>query len=146
MKRIYNFSAGPAILPVPVLEEASRGILEIGGSGMSILEVSHRGKDYEAIHFETKERLLRVLGLSADEYTALFLGGGASTQFAMLPMNFLQTGQTADYVNTGEWAVKAIKDAKRFGTVNVAATSEEAKFSCHINVPVLPSNSMALSS
>lgn len=128
MKRIYNFSAGPAILPVPVLEEASKGILEINGSGMSLLEVSHRGKDYEAIHFEAKERLLRVMGLSADEYTALFLGGGASLQFAMLPMNFLQTGQTADYVHTGEWSSKAIKEAKRFGTVNVAASSEEGKF------------------
>src|SRR5258706_7772847 len=96
MRRIHNFGAGPAVLPLPVLEEASRGILEINGSGMSILEVSHRGKDYEAIHSEAKERLLRVLGLSADDYTALFLGGGASLQFAMLPMNFLKAGQTAD--------------------------------------------------
>jgi len=129
MKRIFNFSAGPAILPVPVLEEASRGVLEIANSGMSILEVSHRGAEYEAIHFDAKERLLRVLGLSPDEYTALFLGGGASLQFAMLPMNFLRTGQTADYVNTGEWAVKAIKEAKRFGSVNVAGSSEEGRFS-----------------
>ncbi len=129
MKRIYNFSAGPAILPVPVLEEASRGVLEIAGSGMSLLEVSHRGKEYEAIHFDAKERLLRVLGLSPDEYTALFLGGGASLQFAMLPMNFLQTGQTADYVHTGEWAIKAIKEAKRFGSVNVVGSSEAGKFS-----------------
>jgi phosphoserine aminotransferase len=128
MKRIYNFSAGPAILPVPVLEEASRGILEIGGSGMSILEVSHRGKDYEAIHFEARERLLRVLGLSADAYTVLFLGGGASLQFAMLPMNFLNAGQTADYVNTGEWGTKAIKEAKKIGCVHVAASSEDAKY------------------
>ena len=128
MKRIYNFSAGPAILPVPVLEEASRGVLEINNSGMSILEVSHRGKDYEAIHVETRERLLRVLGLSPDEYTVLFLGGGASTQFAMLPMNFLKAGQTADYVNAGEWGTKAIKEAKKIGTVNVAATSESDKF------------------
>src|SRR5580658_5295817 len=128
MKRIYNFSAGPAILPVEVLQEASQGILEINGSGMSILEVSHRGKDYEAIHADAKERLLRVLGLSPEEYTVLFLGGGASLQFAMLPMNFLSAGQTADYVNTGEWAAKAIKEAKRCGTVNVAASSEDAKF------------------
>ena len=88
MKRIYNFSAGPAVLPVEVLEEASRGILEIAGSGMSILEVSHRGKEYEAIHFDARDRVLRSLGLDAGEYTALFLGGGASLQFAMLPMNF----------------------------------------------------------
>jgi len=127
MNRIYNFSAGPAILPVPVLEEAAKGILEINNSGMSILEVSHRGKDYEAIHFDAKERLLRVLGLSSDTYTALFLSGGASTQFAMLPMNFLQGG-TADYVHTGEWSSKAMKEAKRFGSVNVAGSSEADKF------------------
>lgn len=129
MNRIYNFSAGPAVLPVEVLEEASRGILEIHGSGMSILEVSHRGKDYESIHFDTKERLLRVLGLNPELYTALFLGGGASLQFAMLPMNFLQQGATADYVNTGEWGVKAIKEAKRFGYVNVAGSSEDRRYS-----------------
>ena len=128
MNRIYNFSAGPAILPLAVLEEASRGVLEINNSGMSILEVSHRGKDYEAVHFDAMQRLLRVLGLNADEYTALFLGGGASQQFAQLPMNFLRTGQTADYINTGEWGTKAIKEAKKFGTVNVAATSEDQKF------------------
>lgn len=129
MKRIYNFSAGPAILPVEVLEEAGRGVIEIADSGMSVLEVSHRGPQYEAIHFDAKERLLRVLGLSPDEYTALFLGGGASLQFAMLPMNFLAQGQTADYVHTGEWSKKAIQEAKRFGTVNVAGSSEAARFS-----------------
>lgn len=129
MKRIYNFSAGPAILPVPVLEEASRGVLEIAGSGMSILEVSHRGKEYEAIHFDTKARLLRTLGLSADDYDALFLGGGASTQFAMVPMGFLSVGQTASYVHTGEWSSKAMKEAKRFGTVHVAGSSEEGRYS-----------------
>jgi phosphoserine aminotransferase len=128
MKRIHNFGAGPAILPVSVLEEASRGVLEIGGSGMSILEVSHRSKEYENIHFDARDRLLRALGLDASEYAALFLGGGASLQFAMLPMNLLGGG-TADYVNTGEWAVKAIKEAKRFGTVNVAGSSEDQKFS-----------------
>ncbi len=127
MNRIFNFSAGPAILPLPVLEEAAQGVLEISNSGMSILEVSHRGKDYEAIHFDATERLLRVLGLSSETYQVLFLGGGASTQFAMLPMNFLQGG-TADYVHTGEWAIKAIKEAKRFGTVNVAGSSEAEKF------------------
>ncbi len=129
MRRIYNFSAGPAILPVPVLEAASQAVLEINGSGMSILEVSHRGKDYEAIHQDAKERLLRVLELSAEEYTVLFLGGGASLQFAMLPMNLLGKEDTADYVHTGEWSKKAIGEAKRFGKVNVAASSEDSKFS-----------------
>ncbi len=128
MKRIYNFSAGPATLPVAVLEEASRGILEIGNSGMSVLEVSHRGKDYEAIHFDARDRLLKAMGLDPAQYTALFLGGGASLQFAMLPMNFLTTDQTADYVHTGEWSNKAIKEAKRFGKVAIAGTSEADKF------------------
>jgi phosphoserine aminotransferase len=130
MKRIYNFSAGPAVLPVPVLEEASRGVLEIGDSGMSILEVSHRGKDYEAIHFDAKARLLRVLGLSAEEHDALFLGGGASLQFAMLPMNYLSSDRTADYVDTGSWAIKAMQDARRFGAAHVAASSEDRGYSC----------------
>ncbi len=129
MKRIHNFSAGPGVLPVEVLQEASQGVLEINGSGMSILEVSHRGKDYDAIHVEAGQRLLRVLGLDPEEYTALFLGGGASTQFAMLPMNLLSKSDTADYINTGEWAKKAIKEAKRFGTVNVASSSEDTNFS-----------------
>lgn len=128
MKRIFNFGPGPATLPVPVLEEASRGVLEIGGSGMSILEVSHRGKEYEAIHFEARDRLLALLGLDGNEYNALFLGGGASQQFAMIAQNFLGGGK-ADYVNTGEWSAKAIKEAKRFGTVNVVGSSEDKKFS-----------------
>lgn len=128
MNRVYNFSPGPAILPEPVLAEASRGVLEIGGSGMSILEVSHRGKHYEAIHRDTQERLLRVMGLSADEYAVLFLGGGASLQFAMLPMNYLRPGSTADYVVAGEWGVKAAKEAARFGNVHIAGTSEDAHY------------------
>jgi len=128
MRRVYNFGAGPAILPVPVLQKASQGVLEIGSSGMSILEISHRSKEYEAIHFGTAERLLRVLGLDADDYDVLFLGGGASLQFAMLPMNFLNGG-VADYVHTGEWSGKAMKEARHFGSVNVAASSEEGNFS-----------------
>ena len=140
MKRIFNFSAGPGVLPVEVLQEASQGVLEINNSGMSILEVSHRGKDYDAIHVETRERLLRVLGLDSEVYTALFLGGGASTQFAMLPMNLLTKSDTADYVNTGEWASKAIKEARRFGNVNVASSSEDKKFSYIPNTQHLTPN------
>lgn len=128
MKRIYNFGAGPAILPVPVLEEASKGVLEIANSGMSILEVSHRSKDYEAIHFDARDRFLKLMGLNANDYTVLFLGGGASLQFAMIPANFLAKDQTADYVNTGEWAVRAIKEAKKYGNPNVASTTEATKF------------------
>lgn len=128
MKRIYNFSAGPAIMPVPVLEQLSRDILEINGSGMGILEVSHRGKDYDAIHHEAMTNLLQTLNLSPDEYGVVFATGGASLQFAMLPMNFLAAGQTADYVDTGEWSTKAIKEAKRCGNVNVVASSAETNY------------------
>lgn len=130
MHRVYNFSAGPAVLPEPVLEEASQGILEIAGSGMSILEVSHRGPEYEAIHFDAQARLLRILHLDPEEYVVLFLGGGASLQFAMLPMNFLTPDRTADYVDTGAWSNKALKEARRFGKANVAASSREEKYAC----------------
>lgn len=128
MRRIFNFSAGPAILPVPVLEEASQAVLEIGGSGMSILEVSHRGKVYDPIHAEAQANILTVLGLSPDDYAVMFQGGGASLQFAMLPLNFLADGQTADYVDTGEWSAKAIKEAKRCGNVQVAGSSADSKY------------------
>jgi phosphoserine aminotransferase len=128
MRRIYNFSAGPAILPVPVLEEASRGVLDIQGSGMSILEVSHRGKEYDAIHVEAQANLLKVLNLSPDAYAVMFLGGGASLQFALLPMNFLGNAQTADYVDSGEWSAKAIKEAERFGDVHIAGSSAGSRY------------------
>ena len=126
--RIYNFSAGPAILPEPVLEEAAEGVREINGSGMSLLEVSHRGKDYEAIHSDAEQRLLRVLGLSGADYYPLFLQGGASLQFAMVPMNFLTPSQTADYVVSGDWGAKALKEAKLFGDAREAATSKGEKY------------------
>jgi phosphoserine aminotransferase len=95
---------------------------------MSVLEVSHRGKDYDAIHAEAQANLLQVLGLSADEYAPMLLGGGASLQFAMLPMNFLAEGQRAAYVDTGEWSTKALKDAKRFGAVHVAGSSADTRY------------------
>lgn len=127
--RIYNFSAGPAILPEPVLEEAAQGVREIADSGMSILEVSHRGKQYDAIHADTEARLLRVLGLSADEYAPLFLQGGASLQFAMVPQNFLKEGQAADYVVSGDWGAKALKEAKFYGNATEAASSKADGYS-----------------
>ena len=127
-QRIYNFSAGPAVLPEPVLEEAAQGVREIHGSGMSLLEVSHRGKDYEAIHADAEQRLLRVLGLSGADYYPLFLQGGASGQFAMVPMNFLAPGQTADYVVSGDWGAKALQEAKTFGDAREAATSKGEKY------------------
>jgi phosphoserine aminotransferase len=128
MKRIFNFSAGPAILPIPVLEEASQGIHEIGGSGMSVLEVSHRGTDYERIHYDARNRMLKLMGLDPSAYTVLFLGGGASLQFAMLPMNILSKDASADYVHTGEWSSRAMNEAKLFGKVNVAGSSEDGRF------------------
>jgi phosphoserine aminotransferase len=128
MKRIYNFSAGPATLPFSVLEEASKGVLEFANSGMSILELSHRGKHYEGMHQETRGLLLKTMNLKPEDYSVLFMGGGASTQFAVLPMNFLKSGSTADYINEGEWGGKAIKEAQKLGSVNVAGSSEGAKF------------------
>ena len=120
MARIYNFSAGPAVLPLEVLQEAQKEFIDYKGSGMSIIEASHRGKEYDAIHQEAIANFKELLGVG-DDYAILFLQGGASTQFAMLPMNLLGHGQTADYVNSGEWATKAIVEAKKIGNVNIAA-------------------------
>ncbi len=126
--RIYNFSAGPATLPETVLEEAAQGVREIADSGMSILEVSHRGPQYEAIHADAQQRLLRVLGLSEGDYVPLFLQGGASGQFAMVPQNFLAPGQAADYVVSGDWGAKAMSEAKHFGDAHEAASSRADKY------------------
>ena len=120
MARAYNFSAGPATLPLEVLEEAQRELLDYKGTGMSIMEHSHRGKAYMAVHAEAIANTKELLGLG-DDYAVLFLQGGASLQFSMIPMNLLCEGQTADYTNSGAWAAKAIKEAKLIGTVNVAA-------------------------
>ncbi|MCX6365199.1 MAG: 3-phosphoserine/phosphohydroxythreonine transaminase [Armatimonadetes bacterium] len=128
MNRIYNFSAGPGIQPVAVLEEASQAVLEFQGSGMSILELSHRGKHYDPVHAEAQALVLSSLGLSKDEYTIALLGGGASMQFAMLPMNFIRPGDTADYVDAGEWGAKAIAEAARFGSVHLAGSSKATNY------------------
>lgn len=122
MARVFNFGAGPAVLPVEVLEEAQKELLDFNGSGMSIMEHSHRGKEYDAVHQEAVVNLGKLLGLS-DDYTVLFIQGGASMQFAMVPINLLGVGQTADYVNSGAWADKAIKEAKLVGAVNIAANT-----------------------
>lgn len=126
--RIYNFSAGPAVLPESVLDEAAQAVREINGSGMSLLEVSHRGKHYDAIHADAESRVLRVLGLSEEEYVTLFLQGGASLQFAMLPMNFLAAGDHADYVVSGDWGAKALKEAKNFGDAREIVSSKADKY------------------
>jgi len=127
-RTLYNFSPGPAILPRSVLEAASQAILNFNGSGLSVLEVSHRGKEYEPVHDQTQKDLLALMGLSSDEYGVIFMGGGASTQFAVVPMNFLTPDGRAEYVNTGEWASRAIVEARRFGGVEVVASSEDANF------------------
>jgi phosphoserine aminotransferase len=124
--RAHNFNPGPAVLPVPVLEEARDAVMNLGSLGMSILEVSHRSKDFEAIIQEAEKDALALMGLSAQDYAVVFVGGGASLQFAMVPMNFMQT--KADYLVTGEWATKAAKEAKLFGAVNEAASSKDKNF------------------
>jgi phosphoserine aminotransferase len=121
--RVYNFAAGPAVLPVPVLEEIQRDLIALPGVGMSILEISHRSKTFESI-LERAEADIRALADIPSNYRVLFLQGGASTQFSMVPMNLLGVGATADYIDTGSWADKAIKEAKKVGKVNVAATTK----------------------
>jgi phosphoserine aminotransferase len=120
MARVYNFNPGPAVLPLEALEEAQKELVDFKGSGMSIMEASHRGKDYEAVHNEAAENIKKLLGIG-DSHAILFLQGGASQQFAMVPMNLLGEGQSADYVNSGAWASKAVKEAKIIGKVNVIA-------------------------
>ncbi len=128
MNRIFNFSAGPAVLPVPVLEEAQRNLVELPGVGMSVLEISHRSKTFEDILAKT-EADVRALGQVPANYKVLFLQGGASLQFSMVPLNLLTPGATADYIVTGGWSQKAVKEAQRVGTVNIAATTESENFS-----------------
>ena len=129
--RIFNFNAGPAALPLPVLEEIQRSFLNFNGSGMSITEVSHRSKWFDEVINDAVTRVKRLLQLD-DGYDVLFLQGGASTQFFMIPMNLLPEGKSADYVNTGTWSTKAIKEVKIQGkTANVVASSEDRNF-CYI--------------
>ena len=127
MGRIFNFSAGPAVLPRAVLEQARDELVDWHGSGMSVMEMSHRGKEYMSIQAEAEADLRELMGIPAN-YKVLFLQGGASTQFAMVPMNLLRGKASADYLNTGEWSKKAIKEAKKYGAVNVVASSEDKSF------------------
>jgi phosphoserine aminotransferase len=128
MARVFNFSAGPAVLPEDVLQQAKEELLDWHGSGMSVMEMSHRGKEFIAIAEKAEADLRELMGIPAG-YKVLFLQGGASAQFAMVPMNLLRGKKSADYVNTGEWSKKAIKEAKKFAGVNVAATAEATNFS-----------------
>jgi phosphoserine aminotransferase len=126
-ERIHNFSAGPAVLPVPVLEEAQRDMLGLPGVGMSVMEISHRSKTFDEIVARADSGLRQLLGIP-DNYHVLFLQGGASLQFSMIPMNFLPADGSADYIITGSWGKKALKEAKRAGAVNVAANMADGGF------------------
>ncbi|WP_373894280.1 3-phosphoserine/phosphohydroxythreonine transaminase [Virgibacillus sp. CBA3643] len=127
MKRVFNFSAGPSMLPLPVLEKAQGELVNYRNSGMSVMELSHRSDWFTEIITEA-EQLLRELMAIPDNYKVLFLQGGASQQFSMVPMNLLTRSGKADYVNTGSWSKKAIKEAEKFGAIRVIASSEEANF------------------
>lgn len=126
-ERIYNFSAGPAILPLPVLQEAQRDLLSLPGLGMSVMEISHRSKAFDEIISRADSGLRELLGIPAN-YHVLFLQGGASLQFSMVPMNFLPADGSADYIITGSWGKKALKEGKRVGAVNIAATMADGGF------------------
>ncbi len=124
MERVYNFSAGPSMLPLPVLEKAQKELVCYGDTGMSVMEMSHRSKAFEDI-IESAESLLRELMGIPDNYEVMFLQGGASTQFAMIPLNLFTKNKKADLVKTGQWAKKALEEASKYGTVNVVASSED---------------------
>lgn len=126
-KRVYNFYAGPATLPLPVLKKAQEELLDFQGTGMSVLEISHRSKEYDAVHKKASELVRELMGIPS-EYKVLWLQGGASTQFFMAPLNLHQAGKPMEYVHTGAWAKKAIKEAKLYGDVKIVASSEDKKF------------------
>ncbi|MDK2985520.1 MAG: phosphoserine aminotransferase [Clostridia bacterium] len=126
-ERVFNFYAGPATLPLSVLEQAKEEMLNYNGTGMSIIEISHRSKDFEKVIFEAEALMKELLGIG-DDFKVLFLQGGASTQFFMIPMNFLYEGKTAEYILTGSWSEKALKEAQMIGKVHVAASTKEENY------------------
>ena len=126
--RVFNFSAGPAVLPLPVLEEAQRDLIALPGVGMSVMEISHRSKTFEDLMHKAQDDIRALAGVPAS-YRILMLQGGASLQFSMVPLNLLGLGATADYIDTGSWADKAAKEAKKVGKVNIAATTKLDNYS-----------------
>ena len=128
MARVYNFSAGPSMLPEEVLKTAAAEMLEYGESGQSVMEMSHRSKEYQAIFDEAEANLREIMNIP-DDYAVLFLQGGASTQFAMVPMNLMTKNGKADYIITGQWANKAYKEAARYGAAREVASSKDKTFS-----------------
>jgi phosphoserine aminotransferase len=127
VNRVHNFNAGPAAIPLEVLEQVKAELLDYQGSGMSIMESSHRAKEFDAVNEDAIALTRQIFGLS-DDYQVMFLTGGASTQFCMIPMNFLTESGTAAYVDTGTWSSKAIKEAKLYGNVHVAGSSKEQEY------------------
>ena len=127
MKRVFNFSPGPAMLPEPVLRKAQAELLDWQGSGMSVMEVSHRGTDFVELAARSERTLRKLLGVP-DSYKVLFLQGGATLQFAAVPLNLAPVGSVADYVVTGNWGEKAVQEAERYVRVNIAANSKDSKF------------------
>src|SRR5690348_2115317 len=127
VQRVFNFAAGPAVLPLPVLDEIQRDLLALPGVGMSVMEISHRSKTFEDILNQAISDIRELAGVPA-HYRILMLQGGASLQFSMVPMNLLIPGMAADYIDTGSWARKAIKEALRVGKVNVAATTKAENY------------------
>ncbi len=127
MERVFNLNAGPAILPEEVIKKAQEELFSLPGVGMSVMEISHRSKTFDAIHAAAKDGLKKLLNIS-DDYQILFLQGGASLQFSMVPLNFMTANKKADYIVTGVWSKKAVKEAKRVGTVQIAGTTESENF------------------
>ena len=127
MSRVYNFSAGPAVLPEEVLKEAAAEMLDYEGTGMSVMEMSHRSKAFEKIITEAEQDLRDIMNIP-DNYKVMFLQGGASQQFAMIPMNLMKN-KVADYIVTGQWAKKAYQEAAKYGKANKIASSEDKTFS-----------------
>jgi phosphoserine aminotransferase len=128
-KRVFNFNPGPAVLPLEVLEKAQSELLDFKGTGMSVMEISHRSKEFEAVIQTAEADLRELLGIPAN-YKIMFLQGGASLQFAMLPMNVRAAGASADYIVTGTWSKTAIKEAQKLGTARAAASTEKEGFNC----------------
>ena len=142
MSRVYNFSAGPAVLPEEVLKEAAAEMLDYKGTGMSVMEMSHRSKAFEEIITTAEQDLRDLMGIP-DNYKVLFLQGGASQQFAMIPMNLMKN-RVADYIITGQWAKKAAKEAEKYGKVNRIASSEDKTFSYIPDCSDLPVSGMRI--
>lgn len=139
MGRVYNFSAGPSCLPEEVLQQAAAEMLDYKGTGMSVMEMSHRSKPYQAIIDETEALARELMGIP-ENYKVLFLQGGASLQFAMIPQNLMVNHKRAAFMNTGAWSDKAIKEAKKFGEALVVASSKESTFNYIPEIPAIPEN------